>query len=180
MTELDHRWATLQIEALADGSLSPEAERRMRELVRDNPDLARQLNQAIALRRELRRLVKAPVPRGLGWRLWNIPSTGRRPSGFWIPAVAAAGIASLALALGLLFYMQQPSEEELAREKAAQDFALVVAYLQKSVEVARDEVNKTVSSEVVNALEKSRRAIRRSVDDADQDDAAQGGESDGI
>ena len=33
MTELDHRWATLQIEALADGSLSPDAERRMREII---------------------------------------------------------------------------------------------------------------------------------------------------
>jgi anti-sigma factor RsiW len=174
MTELDHRWATLQIEALADGSLSPEAERRMRDLIRANPDLARQLEAAVALRRQLRRLARAPVPRGLAWRLWNIPSTGRRQSTWWIPATATAGIASLAIALGMLFYSQGPTEEELAREAAAQDFAIVVAYLQKSVLVARDEVNKTVGSEIVNALEKSRRAIRRTVDDTDQ-----GGENDG-
>lgn len=175
MTELDHRWATLQIEALADGSLSPDAERRMRDLIRSNPDLARQLERAIALRRKLRQLSRASVPRGMFWRLWRIPSAGRRRSGFWIPALAVAGIASFAIALGLLVYTQGPTEEELAREAAAQDFAIVVAYLQKSVLVVRDEVNKTVGSEMVNALEKSRRAIRSSVDDADQ-----GGESDGI
>jgi anti-sigma factor RsiW len=172
MTELDHRWATLQIEALADGSLSPDAERRMRDLVRANPDLARQLEKAVELRRELRGLSRAPVPRGLAWRLLGIPSAGRRRSTFWLPATAAAGIASLGLALGLLFYTQGPTEEELAREAAAQDFAIVVAYLQKSVNVAREEVNKTVESEMVNALEKSRRAIRRSVGDTDE----QGGE----
>lgn len=174
MTELDQRWATLQIEALADGSLSPDAERRMRELIRANPDLARQLDEAVALRRQLRRLSRAPVPKGLGWRLWSIPSAGRRRSGFWLPATALAGVASLALALGLLFYSRGPSEEELAREAAAQDFALVVAYLQKSVVVAREGVNKTVGSEMVNALEKSRRAIRRV-----GEDSAEGGESDG-
>jgi hypothetical protein len=174
MTELDHRWATLQIEALADGSLSPEAERRMRDLIRANPDLARQLEEALALRRQLRRLSRAPVPRGLGWKLWGIPSAGGGRSGFWMPATAVAGIASLALALGLLIYNQGPSEEELAREAAAQDFALVVAYLQKSVAVARDEVNKTVGSEMVNALEKSRRAIRRLGEDSDEE-----GDSDG-
>ena len=174
MTELDHRWATLQIEALADGSLSPEAERRMRDLIRANPDLGRQLERAVALKRELRRLAKAPVPRGLAWRLWSIPSAGRRRSGYWIPATVVAGIASLAVALGLLFYSPGPSEEELARAAAAQDFALVVAYLQKSVVVTREEVNKTVGSEMVNALEKSGRAIRRWGDDSDQ-----GGESNG-
>ena len=85
-----------------------------------------------------------------------------------------AGIASFALALGLLLYGQGPSEEELAREAVAQDFALVVAYLQKSVVVARDEVNKAVGSEMVNALEKSRRAIRR-----EDDDSQQGGQNNG-
>ncbi len=174
MTELDHRWATLQIEALADGSLSPDAERRMRELIRANPALARQLERAVALRRELRHLSRTSVPRGLFWRLWRIPSAGQRRSGFWVLATAVAGIASLALALGLLLYDQGPTEEELAREAAAQDFALVVAYLQKSVAVTRDEVNKTVGSEMVNALEKSGRAIRRWGDDSDQ-----GGENNG-
>lgn len=173
MTELDHRWATLQIEALADGSLSPEAERRMRDLIRANPELARQLEKAVELQGNLRRLSRAPVPRGLAWRLLSIPSSGRRRSGFWIPATAVAGLASLAVALGLLFYGQQPTEEELARQAAAQDLAIVVEYLQKSVRVARDEVSKTVGSEMVSALEKSGRAIRRAGDDANQ-----GGEND--
>jgi anti-sigma factor RsiW len=172
MTELDHRWATLQIEALADGSLAPDAERRMRELIRRDPNLARQLEQAVALRRELRRLVHAPVPKGLARRLWNIPSAGRRRSGYWLPAFAAAGIASLALALGLLLYRPGPSPEDLARAAAAEDFAIVVAYLQKSVLVARNEVNKTVGTEMVEALEISSRAIRRT------DEAKQGVEND--
>jgi hypothetical protein len=174
MTELDHRWATLQIEALADGSLSPDAERRMRDLIHANPDLARQLERAVALRRELRHLSRTAVPRGLFRRLWSIPSAGRRRSGFWIPAMAVAGIASLALALGLLIYNRGPSEEQLAREAAAQDFATVVAYLQKSMEVARDEVSRTVGSEMVDAFEKGSRAIRRTGDGTNQ-----GGQSDG-
>lgn len=174
MTELDRRWATLQIEALADGSLSPEAERRMRNLISANPDLERQLEAAVELRNRLRRLGRAPAPRGLAWRLWKIPSAGRRRSGFWLPATALAGVASFALALGLLFYSTGPTEEELAREAAAQDFALVVAYLQKSVVVARDEVNKAVGAEMVNALEKSRRAIRR-----EDGDSEQGGQNNG-
>lgn len=171
MSELDRRWATLQIEALADGSLSPDAERRMRELIRRHPDLAKQLDQATALRRELRQLSNTPVPRGLARRLWSIPSAGRRRTGYWIPAFSAAGIAALALALGLLLYQPGPSPEELAQEAAAKDFALVVAYLQKSVLIARNEVHKTVGTEMVDVLEMSSSAIRRT------DDGKQGAES---
>ena len=164
MSELDRRWATLQIEALADGSLSPDAERRMRELIRRHPDLAEQLDQATALRRELRQLSYTPVPRGLARRLWSIPSAGRRRTGYWIPAFSAAGIAALALALGLLLYQPGPSPEELAREAAVKDFAIVVAYLQKSMLVARNEVHKTVGTEMVEAWEISSSAIRRTDD----------------
>jgi anti-sigma factor RsiW len=161
MTELDHRWATLQIEALADGSLSPDAERRMRDLIQRDPDLARQLERAIMLRRELRQLVHGPVPKGLARRLWSIPAAGRPRSGFWLPALAAAGIGALALTLGLLLYRPGPSPEELAGQAAAADFAIVVAYLQKSVLVARDEVNKTIGTEMVDALTISSRAMSR-------------------
>jgi anti-sigma factor RsiW len=168
MTELDHRWARLQIEAMADGSLSPGATRRMRALLNRDPDLARQLDCAIALRRQLRRLADTPVPRGLARRLWRIPSVDRGSRNFWLPATAVAGIASLTLALGLFFFQPGPSSEQLAREAAAEDFAIVVAYLQKSVLLARNELNETVGTEMMDALAMSRRAIRRADDEIDE------------
>jgi anti-sigma factor RsiW len=161
MSELDQRWANLQIEAMADGSLSPDAARRMRALMERDPGLAQQLAEAQALRRKLRRLSNTPVPRGLARRLWGIPATGRRQSVVWMPAIAVAGIASLAVALGLMLYRPGPSPEELARNAAVQDFAIAVAYLQKSVLLARNEVNETVGSEMMDALAMSRGAIQR-------------------
>lgn len=161
MTKLDQNWARTQVEAMADGSLSAEAERRMRALINCDPELRAQVQRARALRQELRSLANRRAPRGLARRLWQIPAA-ERPRGFlWAPAMAMASIAAVALTAGLLLRNPGPSPEELAREAAVQDFALVVAYLQKSALVARNEVNEAVGYGMADALATSRGAIGR-------------------
>ena len=162
MTELDKRWAKSQVEAMADDDLSAEAERRMRILMRIDPEIRSEVERARALRLELRALAKAPAPRGLMFRLWRIPSAHRRPQRLvWKPAMALAGIAAIGLTVAILNSPQGPTAEELAREAAIQDFTIAVAYLQKSVLMARNEVNAAVGSGMMEALETSRGAVGR-------------------
>jgi hypothetical protein len=134
MTELDRTWAKTQIEAMADGSLAPEAEKRMRTLMNIDPGIRAEVDAATALRQSLGRLRRRPVPRGLFWRLWRIPGARRRHHHFWIPAVALASVAALAVGLNV--------------------------YLQKSTLVASNEVNEAVGYGVRDALAASRGAIR--------------------
>ena len=161
MTELDRNWARSQVEAMADGSLSADAERRMRALIHCDPELKAQVERARALRLELRALTSRRAPRGLARRLWQIPAANRPRTLLWAPATALASLAVVAITAGLLIYDPGPTREELARDAAVQDFALVVAYLQKSALVARNEVNAAVGYGMADALATSRSAIER-------------------
>ena len=66
-----------------------------------------------------------------------------------------------ALTVSILFGIegQRPSEQELAREAAIQDFAIAMAYLQKSALVARNEVNEAVGAGMMGAWAVGRDAI---------------------
>lgn len=159
MTELDRTWAKTQIEAMADGSLGPEAERRMRALINCDPELRDDLERAQALMKDLRSLADVPVPAGLRRRLASIPRA-QRPR-YFVPATAFATLAVAALGISLYFGSFGPSDEELAREAALQDFAITIAYLQKSALMASNEVNTAVGSGVLGVLEMSRGTIDR-------------------
>jgi anti-sigma factor RsiW len=162
MTKLDSAWARTQVEAMVDGNLSEAAEQRMRALIDDDPALAAEVERARGLRRELKALRRVPVPRGLGSRLWRIPNRERPRVGItWVPATGIAAVAALALTVSILFGIegQRPSEEQLAREAAIQDFAIAMAYLQKSALVARNEVNEAVGAGVMDAWAAGRDAI---------------------
>jgi hypothetical protein len=172
MTELDRTWARTQIEAMADGSLTPEAEKRMRVLMNIDPGIRADVEAATALRQSLLRQRERRVPRGLFWRLWRIPGANRpRHRNFWIPAVALASVAAVAIGLGIYVTPRGPTPEELAQQQAVEDFAIVVAYLQKSTLMASNEVNEAVGYGVRDALVASRGAIRKSeagVDEGEQ------------
>ena len=163
MTELDRNWARSQVEAMADGSLTADAERRMRTLMNCDPDIRAQVERARALRLELRALASRRAPQGLARKLWQIPAADRPRGYFWAPATAVASIAVVAITAALLLYDPGPSPEQLAQEAAVQDFALVVAYLQKSAMVARNEVNEAVGYGVADALATSRGLMERPV-----------------
>ena len=162
MTSLDQAWARSQVDAMADGSLSPDAERRMRAAMERDPKLAASVSAAEALRYQLRKLSSVPVPRGLWWRLWRIPSVDRGFSGMaWIPAGVLAAAAVAVISSNLFFAAPEPVLNDAEQVAAVQDFALVVAYLQKSAVVARNEVNEAVGSGVLSALAVSRGMLDR-------------------
>ena len=163
MTELDRAWARSQVEAMADGSLTAESERRMRTLMAADPTLAAEVERARQLRREIRALTRTPVPRGLGRRLWRIPAADRPRAGYWAPATVLASVAAVAVLVGVLMDEPGPSPEQLAREAALKDFAMAMAYLQKSATMASNEVNQAVSGGVLDAWAIGRGMIRDSV-----------------
>lgn len=161
MTELDRVWAESQIEGMADGTLSPDAEKRMLEQMSRDVALAARVEQARALRQQLNQLGRVPVPHGLFWRLWRIPAQERRLSSrIWMPAGFIAVAASVALAVNVFFATQGPSPEEEARA-AMEDFAVAMAYLHKGTLMASNEVNEAVGSGMLNALVMSQGMLNR-------------------
>ena len=164
MTELDRSWAESQIEAMADDSLSAEAKKRMTAAMQRDPALAKRVEQARALRAALRGIQSPPVPKGLFLKLWRIPVNERQAyGGFWKPAGVLATV--LIAVLGANLYWQTP-EPAIDPEQAAaiQDFAIAVAYLQKSAVMARNEINETVGSTVLSALAASQGMIDQTSD----------------
>lgn len=163
MTELDRTWAESQIEAMAEGSLPAEAERRMLAAMDRDPGLAERVERARVLRRALRGLADVPVPRGLWWRLWRIP-TANRPrrngiEGMWLPTAGVLATAVVAaLSINVFLGTEGPSAEE---EAAVRDITIALAYLQKSALMASNEVNEAVGSGMLDALAMSRGMLDR-------------------
>lgn len=173
MTELDRTWAESQIEAMAEGSLSAEAESRMLAAMDRDAGLARRVEQAMVLRRALRGLPGATVPRGLWRRLWRIPTADRPRSGIWMPAGVLATAVVAALAIGVLMNTPAPVPQDEA-QAAVEDFAVAMAYLQKSAVMASNEMSETIGSGMAGALEMSRgmldRTAQNGVEGEDNDD----------
>jgi len=157
VTELDRTWAESQIEAMADGSLSDDARRRMQAMMDRDPALAASVERAAALMQQLKGLkTRAPVPRGLGLRLWNMPAAEAksRRSMLWMPAGVLATAVMVTLGASLL--LQAPAPDQAERVAAVQDFTIAMAYLQKSTLMAQNQVNEAVGSSVLSALAVSR------------------------
>jgi hypothetical protein len=162
VTELDRTWAASQIEAMAEGSLSAEAERRMLAAMDRDEGLEQRVRHARDLRRMLQGLAAPPVPRGLWWRLWQIPSIDKpRRMNAWAPAGLLATAVVVALGIGGLLDTQGPTAEDAAATAAIQDFAIAMAYLQKSTLMASNEVSEAVGSGVLDALAISRGMLDR-------------------
>ena len=177
MTELDRTWAETQIEAMADGSLSPDAEERMLAVMSRDDRLAERVEQSRRLHRELSQLGEVPVPRGLKRRLWGIPAVSRDSNrtrswaaAIWVPAGFVAAAASVALTVNLFFGVPGQSADDAAMEAAVQDFTIVMAYLQKSAVMARNEVNEAVGSGMLDALAVSRGMLNRTETEVSEGD----------
>jgi len=161
VTDLEAQWAWSRVEAMADGGLSRNERRRMLAAMAADPELARAVQAATALRRELTRLAHVATPPGLRRRLLGIPGDARRtapwirPAAAW--AVGLAGVATVVAALALLH--ARPEQEplpEVARTKeqaeAIEDFTLAMKYLQKSAALASAEVTTAVGGSLHDAL----------------------------
>jgi hypothetical protein len=156
-------WAWDQIEAAADASLSAEELRRFERAAARDPQLAAAAERARTIREQLRRMPHARVPRGLLGRLWGIPASGHTPTraqrARWTrrligPAVAA-GLATIVVTLLL---RPDPVERD-QRAAAIEDFALAMAYLQRSATIAGNEVHGRVRRGVIDAYTLSREAL---------------------
>jgi hypothetical protein len=143
-------WAWDQIEAAADASLSAEELRRFERAAARDPQLAAAAERARTIREQL-------------GRLWGIPASGHTPTraqrARWTrrligPAVAA-GLATIVVTLLL---RPDPVERD-QRAAAIEDFALAMAYLQRSATIAGNEVHGRVRRGVIDAYTLSREAL---------------------
>lgn len=173
MNELGLTWARTQVEAMADGSLAPEAEARMRSLMNESEELTAEVQRARLLRQHLGRRKHQAVPAGLWRRLWRIPEGDVRRQMWRAPVGVMASVAAIAVVVGSLVWNPQADSERISREQAIQDFATVLGYLQKGTLIAQQEMNTAVGSGMVKALEVSNSAVGPT-----SDDAANGVESD--
>ena len=163
MTDIENRWAWSRVEAMADRTLSPVEQRRMRGAMAIDPQLQRAVESAIALRRELRRLGRVPTPSTLRRRLLGITNDGRNPapwirfSARWAVGCAAAAVAAFVL-LRTAPESRPPPEvaPSAAEAQAVEDFVIAMKYLQKSATIANAEVAAAVGGSLNDALSASR------------------------
>lgn len=162
MTEIDVQWAWSQVEAAADGSLSPEDARRMRRAIESDAALAAAVERARSLRKALRALGREPVPRSLTRRLLGIGRPAvrdrapRSPVWSWATAAGTAG----AVALAMLVLTQAPAPPRDERTAALQEFELAMAYLHRSYSIAGEHVRRAMERQLSDALWPRRRSGR--------------------
>lgn len=158
--ELETEWAWSQVEAMADGSLAADDQRRMRAAMRERPALRAAVDRARLLERELKRLGRASVPESLARRLAEIPGPARARSAWttWgVPAAAAATGAVVAMVS--LLALQQVSQPDTERELAMQEFRLAMSYLQRSAAMTGDDVTRELTNGLREALAVGRSAV---------------------
>src|SRR5690606_35029786 len=151
-----------QVEAAADGSLSPEDARRMRRAIESDAALAAAVERARSLRKALRALGREPVPRSLTRRLLGIGRPAvrdrapRGPVWSWATAVGTAG----AVALAMLVLTQAPAPPRDERTAALQEFELAMAYLHRSCSIAGEHGRRAMERQLSDALWLRRRSGR--------------------
>lgn len=150
-------WAWTRIEAMADGTLAAAERGRMSRAMTADPALGAAVDRARRLNAELRRLPRARPPRGLLARLIAVP--GRTRSGW--PALAApfGAVAVAAIAALLVVSVRQAPPDPDPEAEAVREFALAMAYLQKSAVVTRDEVGGQVGMSLASVLTASRDSL---------------------
>jgi len=148
-------WAWTRIEAMADDTLAAAERGRMHRAMTADPALGAAVESARRLNAELRRLPRARPPRGLLARLIAVPGRARS---VW-PALAApfGAVAVAAIAALLVVSAQQAPPDPEA--EAIREFALAMAYLQKSAVVTRDEVGGQVGMSLASVLTASRDSL---------------------
>jgi anti-sigma factor RsiW len=155
VTDIDVRWAFSQVEAMADGSLPPAEERRFRAAMKREPRLSDAVQRATRIRRTLRRLGAAPVPRSLSRRLAALPpahaDSGRPRTPAWSWAAAGAALA-IAAVLVTAIRPQAPVYDE--RAAALREFEVAMAYLHKSYEIAGEQVRRAMVRELRGVVER--------------------------
>jgi hypothetical protein len=166
VTNLESQWAWSRVESMADRSLSADEQRRMRDAMAVDRELNRAVQDAIALRRELKGLARVPKSTALRRRLLDIANDGQRPASWirlsatWATGFAAAAALAVAAFVLLRTAPQDAAPPEVAQTKtpdeAIEDFVIAMTYLQKSATIANAEVTAAVGGSLHEALSASR------------------------
>jgi hypothetical protein len=164
VNDLDNQWAWSQVEAMADRSLDAASARRMRAAMAKDAELRKAVEGAAALRYELARLARVPVPPAQRRRLLSIANGTRvSPVGrtLWrtVP-IAAATAAAAAIGLSTLLHRPSPPVPS-AQARAVSDFETAMTYLHRSAVVAATEVTTAVGGGMRDALAVSRDAMQQ-------------------
>ena len=163
MKDLNSEWARSQIEAAAEGSLSPGDRARFAEAMAADASLERAVRQAKRVQLDLARMRASRVPPGLWRSLLAIPRTASEPAARPMrrPLIAAGvGAALAAVALTLLLKPTSPSPSTEEQARAVADFELAMSYLQESTEIARTELTTALGGALQRALAGNRDATR--------------------
>jgi hypothetical protein len=131
----------------------------MRGLMTEDATLRVAVEDAIALRRALRRLPGKPPGWSLALNLLRIPNrAGGTPRARPVTWAAAAACCA---ALIVVLLVRSPTEPATTdpRVAAVQDFELAMAVVQRSAGLTRSEVTEVVGSELQDALVTSRAAL---------------------
>ncbi len=171
MTKVEDRWKWSRVEAMADGTLTRDERRRMRNAMGADPRLRLAVDNAVALRRELGRLAGVPVPRSLQGRLLGVANGLRegtvRPASrsLWRAGLAAAAAAVAAVAFVVLRPASAPAPAPVAgrvesRDEAVEQFGIAMAYLRRSATIASTETAAAVVGGLHDALSASRETNR--------------------
>ena len=150
------RWEA-QINALLDGELDAAALAELEEAAESDPVLSRALRGARELQSMLGAMPRIAAPRRLSERLLAIASPSfaeRLAGGFTWQAWLGAGGALAGVAPAVLLILPdstgRPTATEL--ERGRQDLALALAYLERSRQLARTEVNAQLADALVDPV----------------------------
>ena len=146
-----------QINALLDGELDATALAELEKAADADPAIARALLEARELQSMLGSMPRMAAPRRLRARLLAIASpsltdrlTGRLTRRAWLGACGAlAGLAFAALVM-LPVLTDRPSATEI--EQGRQDLALALAYLERSRQLTRREINTQLADGLLDPI----------------------------
>jgi hypothetical protein len=164
--DLSNAWAWSRVEAMADGSLDGPDVERMRVAMQADAELRGAVERAGAITRALGRMPRERVPAGLLSRVLSVPAP-RRPIWSWA-AVPAAGL--IAAVIGIALYEGQafngaPEPLEDPRLAAVQEFNIAMYYLQKSMAITNEEVEREVENGLLGSIAVSRRHLGNEQDE---------------
>jgi hypothetical protein len=159
---LNGEWAWSQVDAMADDTLSADAQARMREAMAADARLNTAVQCAIRLRRELRGLPRPRAPLGLLRRLLAIPSAQAPPRRHAARSAFAGAFAIALAALVIGIAVRQPAEQSAPdpRVVAIQEFELALHYMRKSAALSNQQLNDAVGHGLREALIASRESVR--------------------
>jgi hypothetical protein len=149
--ELEPEWEE-RINALLDGELDKDAIAALESAARENPRLARALDEYRHMQQLLEAVPAVAAPRSLRRKLLAIPAA-EEPARLWSWWQRGALVGAVALALLVVTDPDapgRPSELEIAQGR--RDLALALSYLSQATERTNSEIRHQISGAVIDPV----------------------------